>query len=163
VCVRELVAPSQILGGDLVLAGIAWGARFTIPGGSEVSEVSGEVCLRIFLIFWGYCVRFSLPLRRLREPCPAPGQLSSLMSLDFFFVPLATKAGASLDQVKASRGGRRGRILGSADFSFLLPAHHMSACGISPRQRLHTDTSHTADSQTSFQHLHCVILLYTGA
>jgi len=26
------------------------------------------------------------------------------MSLDFFFVPLAAKAGASLDQVKASRG-----------------------------------------------------------
>jgi hypothetical protein len=29
--------------------------------------------------------------------------LSSLMSLDFFFVPLAAKVGASLDQVKASR------------------------------------------------------------
>lgn len=33
----------------------------------------------------------------------APGLLSSLMSLDFFFVPLATKIGASLDEVKASR------------------------------------------------------------
>lgn len=31
-----------------------------------------------------------------------PGQFISLMSLDFFFAPLATKVGASLDQVKAS-------------------------------------------------------------
>lgn len=34
-----------------------------------------------------------------RQPCSA-----HFMSLDFFFVPLAAKVGASLDQVKASRG-----------------------------------------------------------
>lgn len=39
---------------------------------------------------------------------PRDSALSSLMSLDFFFVPLATKVGASLDQVKASQEERRG-------------------------------------------------------
>jgi hypothetical protein len=32
----------------------------------------------------------------------SPSFLSPLMSLDFFFVPLAAKVGASLDQVKVS-------------------------------------------------------------
>jgi hypothetical protein len=86
------------------------------------------------------------------------------MSLDFFFVPLATKVGASLDQVKVSREERRGRRVLGADFFFRFRyvAHHMSACGISPRQRIHTDTHHTANPQTPFQHLHRVVLLCTG-
>lgn len=164
VCVCEGACRAlQILGGDLALACIGWGARFTTPGGSEVGGIKWGGLFAHSPDILGLLFAILATLRRLREPCPAPAQLSSLMSLDFFFVPLATKAGASLDQVKASREGRSGRILGGANFSFSLPAHHMSACGISPRQRIHTDTSHTADSQTSFQHLHCVILLYTGA
>ena len=83
------------------------------------------------------------------------------MSLDFFFAPLATKVGASLDQVKASQEERRGRRVLGADVSFT-PAHHLSAFVISPRQPIHTDTSHTANSKTSFQHLHCVILHCTS-
>jgi hypothetical protein len=83
------------------------------------------------------------------------------MSLDFFFVPLATKVGASLDQVKASQGEKEGRRVLGADFLFS-PAHHLSTCVISPRQPIHKDTPHTANSQTSFQHLHCIILLCTG-
>jgi len=103
----------------------------------------------------------SILFTRTRDPqCPA-GSLSSLMSLDFFFVPLATKVGASLDQVKASREEKRGRRVLGADVSFSL-AHHLSTCVISPRQPIHTDTPHTANFQTSFQYLHCIILFCTS-
>jgi len=76
---------------------------FIITAGA--AGASAELERRKFIVL-GTTVSY---LRTLREPRdPAPGPLRSLMSLDFFFVPLATKVGASLDQVKASQEERRG-------------------------------------------------------